>query len=121
MIDYTQLANQIVSWAVLGLLAALTGYIGRTVKHSMARASADINGMRSDIDKLKTSQRTQLKASIVRTCNEALERGWIYATELETLNRRSEEYADLGGNTYVDVIVGRVNRECAIRGEVPEH
>lgn len=117
MIDYSQLANGVASWAVLGALGLLTAYIGRLMK----KANHDLTTMCSDIEKLKTSQRTQLKSSIIRTCNEALERGWIYATELETLNRRSEEYRALGGNTYVDAMVARVNATCEIRGTIPEH
>lgn len=117
VIDWSQLANGIVSWAVLGALGLLAAYIGKLMK----KAGGDLAGMRTDIEKLKTSQRTQLKASIIRTCNEALERKWIYATELETLNRRAEEYRDLGGNTYVEAMVSRVNKECGIRGTVPEH
>ncbi len=104
----------ILSSALSSLAVAAIAWLAR-------RMSAEMGGLKADFEAIKESQRNQLKASIVRSFNEACERGFIYATELETLNRRYDSYKELEGNSYVRAIVERANNSMEIRGEIPAH
>ncbi len=99
------IVQSVLSACILGLM----GYVAKRVA-----------GVRSDMGAIRDSQRNQLKASIVRSANEALAQGWIYATELETLTRRFESYSALGGNSYVATLMRHVN-DLELRGELPAH
>lgn len=99
--------NSVLSGATLAVLTALAAYMSRGFK-----------AFRSEFDALKESQRNQLKASIVRSYDEARERGFITAAELDTLNRRAESYWKLDGNSYVKAIVTHAN-QMEVRGTLP--
>lgn len=99
--------NSIISGATLALLTALATYMSRGFK-----------AFREEFDVLKESQRNQLKASIVRSYDEARERGFITAAELDTLNRRAESYWKLDGNSYVKAMVAHAN-QMDVRGTLP--
>ena len=99
--------NSIISGLTLAVVTALAGYC----KQSFA-------AQRREFAALKESQRNQLKASIVRTYDEARERGYITACELDTLNRRAESYWQLGGNSYVKAIMAHAN-SMDVRGTLP--
>ena len=73
-----------------------------------------------EYDALVCSQRNQLKASIVRSYEEAESKGFITAMELETLNRRADSYAVLHGNTYIEAIRAHANN-MEIRGSIPPY
>ncbi len=107
-ISAAAIIQSVLSACILGLMGFYGGHIVETVRH-----------VHDDMDALKESQRNQLKTSIVKTCNEALAQGWIYATELETLLKRFETYCRLGGNSYVAALIEAV-KKLPIRGELPE-
>lgn len=69
---------------------------------------------------MKTSQRQQLKMSIVRAYEEAVAQGFIRATVLETMLRQFEAYAELDGNSYVATIVEHA-KQLPIQGELPPY
>lgn len=83
------------------------------------RVTKQLDGFNTSWEVMKKSQRDQLKASIVRSYEEAREQGYIKATELDTLNRRAESYYALGGNNYIHAVVAQANA-MEIRGEIPE-
>lgn len=76
--------------------------------------------MRSEWCAMRTSQRQQLKMSIVRAYEEAAAQGYVKATVLETILRQFEAYQDLDGNSYVATIVEHA-KALPIRGELPPH
>lgn len=103
------IAQSVLSACILGVMA----FYGKRIVSS-------VRLLKTDLTALKDSNRNQLKASIVRTCNEALSQGWIYATELETLMKRFESYQALGGNSYVEALIEHV-LQLEVRGDVPAH
>ena len=109
MIDQWAIAQSVLSACTLALITA-----GATW------AKKRFDDFQADFGALKESQRNQLKASIVKTCNEAFDQGFILATELETLNRRADSYWQLDGNSYVRTLIDHVNN-LPVRGNVPPH
>lgn len=103
------------------LSSALSSAAVAAIAWLARRMSREMGGLKADFEAVKQAQRNQLKASIVRSFNEASERGFIYATELETMNRRFDSYEELDGNSYVRAIVARANEGMEIRGEIPAH
>lgn len=101
-------ATSVASSIMLAAITAIVGWMARKVRK-----------MAIEHEALITSQRNQLKASIVRSYEEAEERGFFTALELETLNRRADSYYELGGNNYVHALMGRAN-SMPIRGDIPE-
>lgn len=93
-------------------LAAVTAFAGF--------ASKQLKRINAEYDALVSSQRNQLKASIVRSYEEAVAQGYITAMELETLNRRADSYAVLHGNTYIETIRAHANN-MDIRGSIPPY
>ena len=100
--------NSIISGLTLAVVSALAGYC----KRSFA-------AQRKEFDALKESQRNQLKASIVRSYDEARERGYVTAAELDTMHRRAESYWALGGNSYIHAVMQHADT-MEVRGELPE-
>lgn len=78
------------------------------------------NRLNDEYDALVSSQRNQLKASIVRSYEEAERQGYITAMELDTLNRRADSYARLHGNTYIETIRNHANG-MPIHGSLPPY
>ncbi len=83
----------------------------------------EIQKINESIDSVKKTQRNDVKSHIVSMYERCSDRGYITPMELETVNRLSDSYHnDLDGNTYIHVIVGRMNTEMPIKGTaVPEH
>ena len=99
--------NSIISGLTLAVVSALAGYCRRSFA-----------AQRREFDALKESQRNQLKASIVRSYDEARERGFVTAAELDTMHRRAESYWQLGGNSYIHAIMAHADT-MEVRGELP--
>ena len=99
--------SSVISSLTLAAIMALTHYCRGSFKASAKEFAA-----------LKESQRNQLKASIVRSYDEARERGYVTAAELDTMNRRAESYWQLGGNSYVKAIMAHANA-MEVRGTLP--
>ncbi len=99
--------NSVISGATLAVLMAFAGYCKRA-----------FSDQRSEFEALKESQRNQIKASIVRTYDEARKQGWISAAELDTMNRRAESYWQLGGNSYIKAVMAHANA-MEVRGTLP--
>lgn len=98
----------VISGLTLAIVTALARYV-----HTM------LHEIRSEWAALRESQRNQLKASIVRSYEEAQRNGFITPMELETMNRRADSYFQLGGNNYVHALLDNANSRMAIRGEEP--
>lgn len=107
-------APAIISGCTLLVVSGLAAFIKRQLK-SYSEQLAEFRGEHKI---LLESQRNQLKASIVQTFEQAQDRGYITAMELETLNRRADSYFALGGNHYIHAVVKQAN-EMQIRGELP--
>lgn len=58
---------------------------------------------------LLETERNDLKSHIVSTYERAKERGYITHFELDAVNRLSESYKKLGGNSYIKAIVHEMN------------
>ncbi len=99
--------NSIISGLTLAVVSGLASYC----KRSFA-------AQRKEFDALKESQRNQLKASIVRSYDEARERGYVTAAELDTMHRSAESYWALGGNSYIHAIMSHADT-MEVRGELP--
>jgi bisphosphoglycerate-dependent phosphoglycerate mutase len=99
--------NSVISGLTLAVVTALAGYC----KQSFA-------AQRREFEALKESQRNQLKASIVRSYDEARRQGFITAAELDTMHRRAESYWQLGGNSYIHAIMSHADT-MEVRGELP--
>ena len=102
------IATSVASGLLLAIMTGLAGYTARQV-----------HGLRGQYAALVTSQRNQLKDSIVRSYEEARARGFFTALELETLNRRADSYYELGGNNYVRALMEHAN-SMPIQGEIPD-
>ena len=102
--------STIISGLTLAAVTAFASYTGRQFKNINAEYNA-----------LVSSQRNQLKASIVRSYEEAVAHGFITAMELETLNRRADSYAALHGDTYIETIRTHANTALEIRGSIPPY
>lgn len=98
----------VISGITLAIVMALARYVHQ-VMHEM----------RSEWAALRESQRNQLKASIVRSYEEAQKQGFITPMELETMNRRADSYFALGGNNYIHALLENANHKLSIRGELP--
>lgn len=99
--------NSVISGATLAVLMAFAGYCKRA-----------FSDQHREFEALKESQRNQIKASIVRTYDEARKQGWISAAELDTMNRRAESYWQLGGNSYIKAVMAHANA-MEVRGTLP--
>lgn len=93
-------------------LAAVTAFASYAVKQ--------FRRLGDEYDALVSSQRNQLKASIVRSYEEAERQGYITMMELDTLNRRADSYARLHGNTYIEAVRAHAN-SMPTRGELPPY
>lgn len=102
--------STIVSGITLAVVTALASFVSKQFKTINAEYAA-----------LVSSQRNQLKASIVRSYEEAVAKGFITAMELETLNRRADSYAALHGDTYIETIRAHANTGLSIRGSIPPY
>ena len=98
------MATSVASSVMLAAITAIVGWMARKVRKMAVEHEA-----------LILSQRNQLKTSIVRSYEEAEERGFFTALELETLNRRADSYYELGGNNYIHALMSRAN-SMPIRG-----
>lgn len=98
----------VISGITLAIVTALARYVHLVMKE-----------MRQEWAALRESQRNQLKASIVRSYEEAQRNGYITPMELETMNRRADSYFALGGNNYVHALIDNANHKLVIRGELP--
>lgn len=98
----------VISGITLAIVTALARYVHLVMKE-----------MRQEWAALRESQRNQLKASIVRSYEEAQKQGFITPMELETMNRRADSYFALGGNNYVHALIDNANHKLVIRGELP--
>ena len=94
-------------------LAAITAFASFT--------SRQFKRIGAEYDALVSSQRNQLKASIVRIYEDALAQGYITAMSLETLNRQADSYAVLHGDTYIETIRSHANTGLEIRGSIPPY
>lgn len=99
--------NSVISGLTLAVVTGLAAYVRK-----------GFSQQRSEFDALKESQRNQLKASIVRTYDEARKQGYITAAELDTMHRRAESYWQLGGNSYIHAIMSHADT-MDVRGELP--
>ncbi len=99
--------NSIISGLTLAAITALAGYVHKGFERQ-----------RLEFDALKESQRNQLKASIVRSYDEARRQGFVTAAELDTMHRRAESYWQLGGNSYIETIMRHAD-SMEVRGELP--
>lgn len=99
--------NSVISGLTLAVVTGLAAYVRK-----------GFTQQRSEFDALKESQRNQLKASIVRTYDEARKQGFITAAELDTMHRRAESYWQLGGNSYIHAIMQHADT-MDVRGELP--
>ena len=104
-IDVMAIANSL----LVAIVTSVAGYTVRVLK-----------GMSSEWEVMREAQRNQLKASMVRSYEDALNKGYITHMELDTMNRRKESYEKLGGNSYIHTIVDKANHDLDIRGEIPE-
>ena len=64
--------------------------------------------------------RNDLKAHIVALYQRCLDKAYITAMELDSLNRMADSYFRLGGNHYVHAIVRHANEDIEVRGELPQ-
>ena len=109
-INAAAIVQSVLSACILGVM----GYYGKHIAES-------IHALKADLGTLKDSQRQQLKASIVRSFNEAESHGSVItATELETMHRRFESYKQLDGNSYIEALVRKADAEFHVAGELPE-
>jgi hypothetical protein len=109
-INTASIVQSVLSACILGVM----GYYGKHIAES-------IHALKADLGTLKNSQRQQLKASIVRSYNEAESHGGVItATELETMHRRYESYTQLNGNSYVEALMRKADAEFHVAGELPE-
>ncbi len=99
--------NSIISGLTLAVVTALAGYVHK-----------GFAAQRREFEALKESQRNQLKASIVRSYDEARAQGFVTAAELDTMHRRAESYWQLGGNSYIKAIMSHADT-MDVRGELP--
>lgn len=99
--------NSVISGLTLAVVSALAAYVRKGFAQQ-----------RQEFDALKESQRNQLKASIVRSYDEARRQGYISAAELDTMHRRAESYWQLGGNSYIHTIMAHAD-SMDVRGELP--
>lgn len=96
------------------IISAVTlGIVGFVAK----RVIEFMRVFKSQHEVLLESQRNQLKASIVGTYEECVERGHITPMELETVNREFDSYKALGGNHYVHSLIRRLDEEVPVCGE----
>ena len=102
--------STIISGITLAVVTAFASFVSKQFKRLNVEYGA-----------LVSSQRNQLKASIVRSYEEAVARGFITAMELETLNRRADSYAALHGDTYIETIRHHANTSIEIRGSIPPY
>lgn len=105
----------------MSLSTIISGITLAVVTAFASFASKQFKRLNAEYGALVSSQRNQLKASIVRSYEEAVERGYITAMELETLNRRADSYAALHGDTYIETIRKRANTSLEIRGNIPPY
>ena len=99
--------NSVISGLTLAVVTGLAAYVHKGFKRQHA-----------EFDALKESQRNQLKASIVRSYDEARKQGYVTAAELDTMHRRAESYWQLGGNSYIHAIMQHADT-MEVRGELP--
>ena len=99
--------STVISGLTLAAVTALASYVAKR-----------LNAINDEYDALVSSQRNQLKASIVRIYEEALRQGYITAMMLDTLNRQADSYARLHGNTYIETIRNHAN-SMTIKGSLP--
>lgn len=103
------------------LSTVISGITLAAVTAFAAFASNQFKNINAEYTALVSSQRNQLKASIVRSYEEAVTCGYITAMELETLNRRADSYAALHGDTYIETIRAHANTGLEIRGSIPPY
>ena len=99
--------NSVISGLTLAVVTGLAAYVHKGFQRQ-----------HSEFDALKESQRNQLKASIVRSYDEARKQGYVTAAELDTMHRRAESYWQLGGNSYIHAIMSHADT-MEVRGELP--
>ena len=99
--------NSVISGLTLAVVTGLAAYVHKGFQRQHA-----------EFDALKESQRNQLKASIVRSYDEARRQGYVTAAELDTMHRRAESYWQLGGNSYIHAIMAHADT-MDVRGELP--
>ena len=99
--------NSVISGLTLAVVTGLAAYVHKGFQRQHA-----------EFDALKESQRNQLKASIVRSYDEARKQGYVTAAELDTMHRRAESYWQLGGNSYIHAIMQHADT-MEVRGELP--
>ena len=99
--------NSVISGLTLAVVTGLAAYVHKGFQRQ-----------HSEFDALKESQRNQLKASIVRSYDEARKQGFVTAAELDTMHRRAESYWQLGGNSYIHAIMAHADT-MDVRGELP--
>ena len=92
--------STVISGLTLAVMTGLAGYLGR-----------QLHDIRKEYSAVISAQRSQLKASIVRSYEEAEARGF---------NKRADNYALLHGDTYIETIRAHANT-MDIRGSIPEH
>ena len=103
------------------LSTVISGITLAAVTAFAACVSKQFRNINAEYNALVSSQRNQLKASIVRSYEEAVARGYITAMELDTLNRRADSYAALHGDTYIETIRAHANTGLEIRGSIPPY
>lgn len=101
--------STVIGGLTLAVVTGLAGYLGR-----------QLHDIRKEYSAVISAQRSQLKASIVRSYEEAVARGYITAMELDTLNKRADNYALLHGDTYIETIRAHANT-LDIHGSIPEY
>lgn len=70
----------------------------------------------TQIKRLEQSERILMKDRIKHLARAYINRGWVTTEELEDLHEMHNCYHDLGGNGFLDTIMGNVNR-LAIKDE----
>lgn len=102
------------------LSTVISGIVLAIVSWMAKKFAVELKDLIAQCAALTSSQRNQLKASIVRSYEEAERQGYITAMELDTLNRRADSYAALHGNTYIETIRNHANN-MTIKGSLPPY
>lgn len=77
--------------------------------------------IQKSLDEQKGVNLKQIRHTIVHTCEDALDRGEITSSKLNSLEEMYEEYVDIfHGNGYVKTLITKVRKEVKIVGKIDE-
>lgn len=80
-----------------------------------------LESIQESLEEQKEVNLKQVRYTIVRTCEEALDRGEISINKLRSLEEMYEEYIDIfHGNGYVKTLMTRVRKGVNIIGKIDE-